>query len=146
MHLERAMRAQPILRSMCQAADNLIVVNGVKASKLRPRGTARREGILVDLGEYPAGKSAVLPGKPKPRLNASEVRIERAGEEAKAVDVKRRRKSRLTAVKEPRQPAEGQKIPQPIGRKNIDRERGGLHGRPLFQTAVTRAACRWSTA
>ncbi len=146
MHFERAMHAQPIFRSPRQAADNLIVVDGVEASKLCVRGTSRQRSLFVYLSENPANEFAVLPGKPKLRLNAFEVRIERAGEEAPAVDIERRRESRLAVIKKPRKAAERQKIPQPVGRRNIDRGRDGLHGRSLFQAAVTRTACHWTAA
>ena len=133
--------AQPIFGSSRQGRDNIVVVDGIEATKLRPRRAKRRIGFVVDLGENPPGKLAILAGEPGLRLDKLEMRIELVREHGPAFGIERRREARLIFIKKPGEPAKREKVSQPLRWNDLDLVRRFRSiGLALFCRA--RAPCR----
>src|SRR5580693_1847647 len=105
MHERGAALTQPVFRGSRQAGDDFVVVNCIETTKLRPGCAQRRMGFVVDLGENPAGKLAILAGEPGLRLDELEMRIELSREQGPALGIERGGEAWVILVKKPGQPA-----------------------------------------
>ena len=103
-----------------QSRDDIVVIDGIEAAKLRRRRAKGRIGFVVDLGENPPGQLAILAGEPALRLDKLEMRIELAREHGPALGIERRRKARLILIEKPGDPAKAKKVSQPLRRNDFD--------------------------